>query len=299
MQKESGFIWKLGMFVTIGIAILLVTVYLVGKQKNIFGSTFLMKTFFQSVSGLKEGNNVRFSGINIGTVDRIVFVNDSSVLVEMVVRKNVQEFIHKDAKASIGSDGLMGDKVLTISSGKSKSASIVDGDAIESIKATEMQDIMNSLKTSVDNAAIITKELAGFTYKINNGKGALSKLISDDVYAASLGATLINLENSSEEFAVFTKKMNDGKGALSKLVSDESFANSLDTTMTNLKTGSKSLSENMEAAKSNFLLKGYFNKKKRADEKAEKIRQEKINQQKKLLKDSGAQITKDSLVNNQ
>src|SRR3954465_3002319 len=114
INKESGFKWKLGMFVTIGLVLFVVTIYIVGKQKNLFGSTLHITSNFKSVSGLKVGNNVRFSGINVGTVDEIELITDTSVKVGFVIKKNVQQFIKTNATASIGSDGLMGDKVLTI-----------------------------------------------------------------------------------------------------------------------------------------------------------------------------------------
>ena len=267
MKKESGFTWKLGMFVILGLVLFVVTVYFVGKQKNIFGSTFVLQTKFKSVSGLEVGNNVRFSGINIGTVSEIALITDTSVLVLLVIREEVQKFIKTDATASIGSDGLMGDKVLTISPGKGASTVVKDNDMIASSKAIEMEDVMSSVKTSVDNAGIITDQLAKFSYKMNNENGALSKLMTDEGFSNSLKSTLTNLQTSSGEFATFTQKMNDGKGALSKLVSDEEFGDKLDSTMSNLQTGTKALSENMEAAKKNILLRGYFNKKKKAEAK--------------------------------
>ena len=87
--------------------------------------------------------------------------------------------------ASIGSDGLMGDKVLVITPGTSSKIQVLDNDNIASIKAIEMDEIMRSLKTSIDNAGIITDELAQFTYKMNHGNGALSKLITDEKFANS------------------------------------------------------------------------------------------------------------------
>ena len=69
-----------------------------------------------------------------------------------------------------------------------------------------MEDVMSSVKTSVDNAGIITAQLAQFSYKMNNGNGALSKLITDEEFANSIKNTLTNLENSSNEFARFTLK---------------------------------------------------------------------------------------------
>lgn len=267
MNKESGFQWKLGMFVIIGLVLFVATIYFVGKQKNIFGSTFNLKSNFKSVSGLEVGNNVRFSGINIGTVSEIELVTDSSVVVKFLIKDEVQQFIKTDAIASIGSDGLMGDKVLTISPGTHSNKSVKDNDIIASRKPIDMEDVMSSVKKSVDNAGIITAQLAQFTYNMNNGKGTLSKLMTDQEFANSLKKTLANLESSSNEFASFTTKMNSGKGALSKLVSDEKMGKMVDSTLTNVKTGTKGLNEVIEAAKHNFLLRGYFNKQKKAEEK--------------------------------
>jgi phospholipid/cholesterol/gamma-HCH transport system substrate-binding protein len=229
MYKESGFTWKLGLFVTIGLILFIGTIYFVGKQKNLFGSTFTLKSQFKTVTGLKVGNNVRFSGINVGTVSEILLLTDSAVVVKLVIKEDVRRFIKTDARASIGSDGLMGDKVLTISPGTKSKSSVKDNATIASIKAIEIEDIMKGVKTTVDNAAVITDQLAEFSFKINNGKGTLSKLLMD-----------------------------------------EQMGNKLDATMTNLQKGTKGFSENMDAAKQNFLLKGYFNKKEKAAAKKQK-----------------------------
>lgn len=267
MNKDKGSHWKLGMFVIVGIVLFIITIYFVGKQQNLFGSTIYLKSQFKTVSGLKVGNNVRFSGINVGTVDEIHLVTDSTVVVILVLQKDVQKFIKTDAIASIGSDGLMGDKVLTISPGTSSNKMVQEDDFIASKATVEMEDLMKSVKTSVDNAGLITGELAKFTLSMNNGNGTLSRLMNDKELANSLNKTLVNLETSTMAFSKFSTSLNNGKGALSKLVSDEEFATKLDSTMSNLEAGTKGLSENMEAAKENFLLKGYFNKKKKAEAK--------------------------------
>ena len=256
MNKETGFTWKLGMFVIIGLVLFAGTIYFVGKQKNLFGSTFHLKAQFKTVSGLKEGNNVRFSGINVGTVDGIELITDTSVMVDLVIKKNVQQFIKTDAVASIGSDGLMGDKVLTISPGSSNKSPVKNDAIILSKSAVEMSDIMSSLKNSVDNAGIITAQLAQVTYKINNGNGALSKLISDEGFSNSIKGTLTNLQTSTREFSQFTTNLNDGR-----------LADKLDSTMSNLQSGTQGLSDNMAAVKNSFLLRGYFKKQKKAEAK--------------------------------
>ena len=267
MNKESGYQWKLGMFVIMGLVLFVTTIYFVGKQKNLFGSTFELYSKFNSVNGLEVGNNVRLSGINIGTVEEIEFLNDTMVVIKLVIKDEVRKYIKKDAIASINSDGLMGDKVLTISSGQNATEIVENNSYITSKRSIEMDDLMVSVKKSVDNAGVITAELAQFSSSMNNGNGALSRLVSDEEFGNSIKKTVTNLENSTNEFAKFTIKMNNGKGALSKLVSDEKMGLLVDSTLTNVKTGTKGLNEVIEAAKHNFLLRGYFNKKKKAEDK--------------------------------
>ena len=280
MKKESGYKGKLGMFVLVGLALFALTIYFVGKQKNLFGSTFHLKAKFKSVSGLQVGNNVRFSGINIGTVGEIELETDTSVLVTLVIKKEVQQFIKTDAVAAIGSDGLMGDKLLTISPGTMSVKTVNDDDLINTKSPIEMSDIMSSLKTSVDNAGIITAQLAQISYKMNNGNGALSRLISDEGYSKSIENTLTNLQTSSNEFAQFTTNLNDGKLAVK-----------LDSTMSNLQAGTKGLSDNMDAVKHSFLLRGYFKKQKKADAK----KQADIKKQENLKKLNAEKNKKDSI----
>lgn len=311
MKKSSNYIAKLGLFVLLGITLFVVTIYFIGKNKNLFASTFHLKSEFKNVSGLKVGNNVRFSGINIGTVKRIEFVSDSAVMVDLIIKKEIQKFIKSDATASIGSDGLMGDKVLTISPGTASNSIVKDNAMIGSTRAVELEDLMKSLRKSVDNAQIITLQLSQFSVKINQGNGALNKVLTDEDFSEQLTSTLSNLKTSSDEFVVFTKKMNDEKGTLSqlmtnpnyanaiekslinlekstaefeiftkklnsekgilsKLVSNERLAISLDSSITNIEKGAKSLVELEEAAKHNFLLRGYFRKQKKAQEKKKK-----------------------------
>jgi phospholipid/cholesterol/gamma-HCH transport system substrate-binding protein len=261
MKKNTGFRWKLGMFVTAGILFFTATIYFVGKQKNLFGSTIHLKSHFRTVSGLKIGNNVRFSGINIGTVETIEMISDTSVMVELVIEKNAQPFIKTNARAGISSDGLMGEKVLVISPEAYSFKAVKDHDILISKEAIEMEDLMISMKKSLDNVALISHNLAQFSYKVNNGNGALSKMISDEEFSAALQATLLNLQNSSNEFSKFAINMNNRNGALSKLMIDEKFSKTLDSTMMNLKIGSQGLNETIEAAQNSIFLKGYFKKK--------------------------------------
>jgi phospholipid/cholesterol/gamma-HCH transport system substrate-binding protein len=111
----KGYKIRLGIFVAVGIALFAVAIFILGKQRNLFNPVLKITTTFYNVSGLKVGNNVRFSGINVGTVDRIDIINDSTVQVDMIIRKEINQFIKTDCLVSIGSEGIIGDRIVMIS----------------------------------------------------------------------------------------------------------------------------------------------------------------------------------------
>jgi phospholipid/cholesterol/gamma-HCH transport system substrate-binding protein len=178
------------------------------------------------VSGLQVGNNIRFSGINVGTVDNIRIINDSTVQVDMLIQKDVQQFIKADCEATIGSAGLIGDRILIITQGGSDAALAKDGQQIASKEPVETDAIMASLQATADNAAIVSFQLAEIMTKINSGNGTLGRFIQDSTIAENINQTIVNLKKSSQ-----------------------------------------GLDENMNAAKDNFLLRGYYKRKIRAAEK--------------------------------
>ena len=233
----------LGIFVLGGLLILVVVIFLIGKQKHMFTDLYKLSTTFNNVSGLQVGNNVRFSGINIGTVDNVVITNDSTVRVDMLIDKSVQKFIKTDSEVMIGAEGIIGDKVLNITQGSNSESYAKPNQLLASTEPVETDAIMASLQITADNAAVLTYELSNMISKINNGRGLLGRLIND-----------------------------------------QSIAKNVDQTLENLKESSQGLSENMEAAKHNFLLKGYF-KKKEKEALKKKQQQEEIKKEKEKEKD--------------
>ncbi len=217
---------KLGLFIAGGIMLFVIAIFIIGRQKNLFNPVFRLTTAFYNVSGLQVGSNIRFSGIDVGTVDNIIIINDTTVRVEMLIRKEVQQFIKADCQASIGSAGIIGDRLIVITQGTSNAALAMDGQQILSIEPIETDAIMKSLKVTADNAEIISNQLAEIMINVNSGNGTLGRLIQDSTIAENINQTIVNLKRSSH-----------------------------------------GLEENMNAAKSNFLFRGYFNRKAKAAQK--------------------------------
>ena len=199
MPKEKNYKWKLGLFSIIMLAVAVGAIYYIGKQRNKFGSVVTVSAQFRSVSGLKTGSNVLLGGIEVGTVDDIALTTDTTVQIQMVIQKGVEKFIRKDAKASIGSEGLMGDKVVILIPGSPDTANVHNGDTLASVPPVETDAILASLKTSADNAAIITSSLADISYRISHGHGALGKLLRDTSLSANISSTMKNLNSSSKK----------------------------------------------------------------------------------------------------
>jgi phospholipid/cholesterol/gamma-HCH transport system substrate-binding protein len=188
---------RLGLFVGGGLVLFVFAIFIIGKQKNLFNPVFKLSTTFYNVSGLQVGNNIRFSGVNVGTVDNINIINDSTVMVDMFIKREVQPFIKTDSKVAIGSEGLIGDRLLIITQGSSISTLAKDGQQLISAEPVELDAILASLLVTAINAEIISKELSEIMIKINKGEGTLGRLIQDSIIAENFNQTMINLKSSS------------------------------------------------------------------------------------------------------
>ncbi|MGD0591980.1 MAG: MlaD family protein [Bacteroidota bacterium] len=206
MKKDTSNKIKLGIFISLGIAIFIVGIYFIGERQQLFRSTFHLSGVFRDVAGLQAGNNVRLSGINVGTVENISLVSDTSVRVEIIIDESTRKFIKKDAVASIGSEGLMGNKIIIINPGTGGKMEIENNDIVKTVQPISMDDILISLKTSIDNTSNITSNLSKITGTIQSGKGTLGRLLTDKSLGQTFDSTFVNLKESSAGFKMLVDK---------------------------------------------------------------------------------------------
>ena len=197
MQKKDGSKIKLGVFVSISITLFIAAVYFIGDRRQLFNSTFHISGIFKDISGLQVGNNVRFSGITVGIIDDIEQITDSTVKVDMEIDEQTRKFIKKNAKAIIGSDGLMGNKIVIITSGSTGQKELVDNDVIETSQPVSMDEILLNLKVTTDHAANITGDLSEIMKNLREGKGTIGKLFMDTVFAKNVDQTLVNIKHAA------------------------------------------------------------------------------------------------------
>jgi len=161
-----------GIFITLGLAIFIAAIYLVGTKENIFGSTIEVSAIFEDVKGLREGDRVRLSGIDIGTVGSIGFLSDNRVHIQMSLEEELVVFVKKDSRATIGNEGLMGAKVVMILPGSMLSEPVTEFDTLQTIEQIDVDDIMHEVMKSSENITVVSSELISITQKINRGMGS-------------------------------------------------------------------------------------------------------------------------------
>ncbi len=309
---------KLGFFVLAGLSALILTLYLIGKSQNVFGSNVVLKARFKNVSGLMNGSNILFSGIHVGTVSKIRIIDDTTIEVKFLVEKQMLPYIHQNARVSIGSEGLMGNKLINILPVNQPSPPVIENDILAASQApgtdemlqtlnrtnTNIAEISEDLKSSahrlkdskalwgiLDDPALalnmhrstdniskasanvnaVTQDLRTMIADVRNGKGSVGQLLVDTAFALSLNQTLVKIKTVGEKAAGLEDELNrtvgdirydmdHGSGSVHTLLKDSSLANKLNATMDNVQKGTESFSQDMEALKHNFLLRGYFRK---------------------------------------
>lgn len=310
-----------GVFVLAGIAILLAGVFIIGGKDKTFKKSVVINAVFADVNGLAKGSNVWYSGVKIGIVKKVSFV-DKGVLVSFSIEEEVEQKIRKDTKVKLSTDGLIGNKIVVLFGGTAGSPEVENGNTLlvengigtEEIMATlqgnnqnllaitndlrvvskalaegkgtigklltdpslsnSLQATMATLNKAGSNAQVLTANLSGFSKKLNNEGYFLNDIATDTTIMASLKRTANQLNEMSQtataavqNLNATTAKLNSSKSAVGVLLSDENAAVDIQNTLSNLQEGSRKLDENMEALQHNFLLRGFFRKRDRAEEK--------------------------------
>lgn len=240
-----------GLFVFLGIAFLLAGVLLIGNLHGTFQRKMQVVTFFDDVNGLQKGNNVWFSGVKIGTVNEIDFYNQSKVKVTVNIETASQEYIRKDAKIKISTDGLIGNKILVIVGGSPEVRAIASGDTLKVEKTVSSEEMLDLLQENNKNVFQITNDLKTISGAIARGEGSLGKILKEDDLYNNINGTVVGVQNVSREAQRMVATLN---AFAKKLTEEGGLANDLVTDTTIMKTVRASLAEVQQIADSAGIL---------------------------------------------
>ncbi len=256
MRGENKRSVIVGVFVFIGLAILVVGILTLGGQQKKFVKAIHLKAVFDDIGGLQTGNNIWFSGVKIGTVRKINFYGDSQVEIEMNVEEAVVDFIRKDSKATISSDGLIGNKIIVIYGGTTLAPPVQDGDRLESVMPLDTDKMMETLQVNNENLVEITADLKTLTSKLAAGEGIVGAVMTDSTLAENFRSILKNLNTASissnkmiRELNTFTGKLNTKGNLFNDLVTDTLLVGEIRNTMESFKATAQNSEEMTEELK--------------------------------------------------
>jgi len=225
---------KLGLMVLAGVVVLILALYGIGKNQHLFGSNFQLKVRFTNVSGLMTGNNIRFAGIQVGTVKDIEIVNDTTIEVTMQIDQRVKPFVHSNAVASIGTEGLMGNKVINITPATGAAPEAEAGSTLPAQRNINTDEMLQTLYRTNNNIADISEGLKNTVHRIQ-GSVALWGILNDSNLAMRIRSSLVHIDRAASNAESITRDIGtlvahtkEGQGSVGKLLTDTAFYGNLD-----------------------------------------------------------------------
>lgn len=229
MAQETNQKIKLGIFVSTGIVLLVVALYFLGDKSNMFSKSINIYTNFENINGLRPGNNVRLSGIDIGTVEKIEIIDSRKIHIELSIEESVKGFININSVASLGTDGLMGNRLVNIEPGTGDVRSIENGDEIKSKEVLSTDEMMLTLDKTNKNISLVSEDLVKITGNIDKSKGTLYTILLDTSLAGNLRESIENIYSISKSLNTFSYDLvslsggiKDGEGVIGELIKDSS-----------------------------------------------------------------------------
>lgn len=224
---------RLGIFVMMGLVFLVLTLYLIGKNRNLFGATYVLKARFENVQGLKPGNNVRYAGIDVGTVKKIEILNDTLLEASFILEERMQQVIRKNAMVSLGTDGFVGNKLVNILPSHQTAALAIEGDVLSVKKSLDTDELIRSFSKTGTDLSSLTASIRQTFDKLNNSQ-ELWTLLNDPQLSASIRRSAYTIENASSSTDSIMKglhqlvdNLNEGKGTVGQLLTDSIAAHEL------------------------------------------------------------------------
>jgi phospholipid/cholesterol/gamma-HCH transport system substrate-binding protein len=230
-----------GIFVLVGIIFLIAGIMMIGNIHQTFSTKMQVTTVFDDVNGLQKGSNIWFSGVKIGTVRRVDFYGSNQVKVVMNINEDAQQYIRKDAKVKVSTDGFIGNKILVIYGGSANAPAIVQDDTLGVEKTTSTEDMLNTLQENNLNLVAITKDFKVISKDLVDGRGSIGKLLKDESVYANISSASASLKSASDRaqqlmgsLSSFSAGLNKKGTLANQLVTDTVVFNSLKKTINNL-----------------------------------------------------------------
>ena len=194
MDGSRTFELKVGLFMLIGIAILFLIVFSIGDVR-VSKSGYRIKVVFNFAAGIGGSAPVRLAGVGVGQVQGIRIIYDEKEKrskAELTAWINSTAKIEEDARITINTLGLLGEKYLEIFPGTYGKRILKNNDTIIGDDPVAMEKVTENLASLSDSIKVIVDRL-------RNGEGTIGKLLSEDAVYNDLTAITGNFKAFSED----------------------------------------------------------------------------------------------------
>ncbi len=230
MGKQTISNIKVGVFVIAGLLFLILLLYMIGRNENLFGSTFRLRARFSNVQGLTAGNNIRYAGIQVGTVKKVNILSDTLIEVVMLIETEMKKYIRKNAVVSIGTDGLMGNRVINIAPASEPARLVEENDLLPVKKTVDIEDMVQTLAQTNNDIAVIAAQMKKTIIRVNEST-PLWEILNDKTLPQSIRHSLQNVQAASakanqliSDLQTVVTDTKNGKGSLGAILTDTSIA---------------------------------------------------------------------------
>ena len=252
MRKKGSEIW-VGVFVVIGIVLLVamtlkVEKFQFGKEKG-----YLLSVLFDSAPGLDRNSPVRIAGVRVGNVEKMDLEQGKA---KVTFRLPPNIFLYKDAKAYVRSEGFLGEKYVEITPGTSRYSKLESNGVIEQGAPqadleqflTNMSGIREDIKEVVKPLGEVlkvvdTRKVAGMIDNFNNFSGQLTGIADESRKAFQKGTEAFS------RIGEIGDEVKKGEGTLGKLISDETIYQEAKKTVEIAKEAVETVKNAAESAK--------------------------------------------------
>jgi phospholipid/cholesterol/gamma-HCH transport system substrate-binding protein len=219
-ERELAIKFRVGLFISVLLLLFAAFVLAIGTQSRLFEERYTLKAAFRDIQGLIVGSPVRLAGLTVGTVSHISFSADPAdprVHVEVSIDRRFQPRIREDSVATIGTIGLVGDKIFEVTVGSEQARILSPGERVQSVEPVEFAQTIASLTEGLG-------ALKGILEEVEKGPGLLHALIYDEAggeFVRDLAPLVQTLNRNAARLEEILKTVQEGDGLLHALVFDE------------------------------------------------------------------------------
>lgn len=243
MEQGQSRNLRVGIFLVLSISLGCLAIVMLGGKASFFEDRYKLHSSFEDVAGLREGANIRLAGIIIGEVTHIAFSDDPAkkeILVKLSIYESYAERLRGDTRARIETEGMLGDKYISVSVGSPDQPQLAPGDWVAAEQSTSLLEYQKRATELLNNAEQMTSKINAMLGEdseaeeasmariissvervlaaAENGEGLVNALVYDRGIVNRVRRSMSNLESATAGLSSITTEIKTGDGFANQLI---------------------------------------------------------------------------------